>query len=381
MPHYRSVGDVPAKRHVRHRQADGSLYHEELVGETGFAGESALLYHRRSPSALLAVDAVDRAVPAFEPNVPVRPLHLRVEPAGADLVTGRTPLLGNADVVVSVASGADASPLYRDAAADELVFVHEGSARLETSFGALAVAAGDYVVVPRGTTHRWVPDGPVRALVLETGGHVLPPKRYRTPGGQFVESAPYCERDVRAPDEPLLVEGEDVEVLVRRADGWACHRHATHPFDVAGWDGCLYPWALSIHDFEPIVGSIHQPPPVHQTFEAPGLVVCSFVPRPFDFHPDAVKVPYHHANVDSDEVLYYVAGDFMSRAGAGIGVGSITLHPAGFTHGPQPGSVERAADQDRTEETAVMIDTFRPLGATAAALAAADPGYVRSWLG
>lgn len=380
MPHYRSVGDVPAKRHVRHRQPDGRLYHEELVGETGFSGSSALLYHRHSPSALLAVDAVDLPMPTFEPNVPVRPLHLRPEVAGADLVTGRTALLGNADVVLAVAGGSRPSPLYRNAAADEVVFVHEGSASLETSYGSLDVAAGDYVVLPRGTTHRWLPQGPVRALVLEVTGHVTPPKRYLSPGGQFVESAPYCERDVRAPGAPLLLEGDDVEVLVRRADGWSSHRHATHPFDVAGWDGCHYPWALSIRDFEPIVGSIHQPPPVHQTFEAPGLVVCSFVPRPFDFHPDAVKVPYHHANVDSDEVLFYVAGDFMSRAGAGIGVGSITLHPSGFTHGPQPGSVGRAADQDRTEETAVMLDTFRPLGVSAAALAVSDPGYLRSWL-
>jgi homogentisate 1,2-dioxygenase len=263
---------------------------------------------------------------------------------------------------------------------DELVFVAEGGATLESALGVLAAGAGDYVVIPAGVTHRWRPaSGGLRALVLESAGHIGPPRRYRNDDGQFLEQAPYCERDVRGPDAPFTVDDGEVDVLVRTRAGTSVLRHRHHPFDVVGWDGCVYPWALSIHDFEPLVGSLHQPPHVHQTFEAPGLVVCSFVPRPFDFHPDAVKVPYHHANTDSDEVLFYVSGQFTSRAGSGIRAGSLTLHPAGFVHGPQPGSWERSVGATGTDEVAVMVDTFRPLSATAAARALADPAYLTSW--
>ncbi|MEY2398487.1 MAG: homogentisate 1,2-dioxygenase, partial [Actinomycetota bacterium] len=259
-------------------------------------------------------------------------------------------------------------------------YLQSGSGALESSFGSLAVRAGDYVVVPRGVTHRWVVDEATEMLAFETSGHVRPPRHYRTATGQFLERAPYCERDVRGPEGPLVVDvGAPIDVIVRTRAGLSRHTHAHHPFDVVGWDGSLYPWALSIHDFEPVVGSIHQPPPVHQTFEGPGFVICSFVPRPFDFHPDAVKIPYHHSNVDSDEVLFYSAGNFMSRAGSGIGVGSISLHPAGFVHGPQPGSYERSVDATRTEELAVMLDTFRPLNVSDAARAASDPAYLQSW--
>ncbi|MCU1497600.1 MAG: homogentisate 1,2-dioxygenase [Acidimicrobiales bacterium] len=388
MTHYRRVGRVPPKRHTVHRDADGQRLAEELMGTNGFSGASSLLYHRCSPSALLAVEAVADGRGPLRPNHPVVPLHLRTGVLGAppggggDLIGSRHVLAGNADLTLVLAVGADPGPLYRNAVGDELVFVHEGSARLESVFGSLAVGPGDYVVVPAGTTHRWVPEGTVRALVLEAAGHVSPPRKHLTPGGQFAEHAPYCERDLRAPDEPLVIDTAadgPVDVLVRTASGLSRHRHAHHPFDVVGWDGCLYPWALSIRDFEPIVGSRHQPPPVHQTFEGPGFVVCSFVPRPFDFGADAVKIPYHHANVDSDEVLFYVGGDFMSRAGSGIGVGSVTLHPAGFVHGPQPGSWERSVDQDATDETAVMVDTFRPLLLGPAADAAVAPGYLTSW--
>jgi homogentisate 1,2-dioxygenase len=387
--YYRRVGEVPPKRHTVHRGADGERRPEELMGTNGFSGASSLLYHRRSPSALLEVVPMDDDRAPLRDHHPAVPRHLRtgdLPTAGTDLAAGRHVLCGNDDVVLALATatpatGSDAGPaLHRNAAGDELVFVHEGSATLESVFGALEVGAGDYVVVPAGTTHRWVVTTPVRALVLEAAGHVAPPRRYLTPGGQFAEHAPYAERDQRAPATPLVVDDDGPsEVVVRTRTGVSLHRYAHHPFDVVGWDGCLYPWALSIHDFEPIVGSLHQPPPVHQTFEGPGFVVCSFVPRPFDFHPDAVKVPYHHANVDSDEVLFYVAGDFMSRAGSGIGIGSITLHPAGFVHGPQPGSWERSVDQDRTEETAVMVDTFRPLRLGAAADQVDAPDYLRSW--
>jgi homogentisate 1,2-dioxygenase len=383
MPYYRCVGDVPKKRHTRFRSPDGSLYAEELMGAEGFSSDSALLYHQRSPSALAAVVAMGQEPLGLEPNRPLLPRHLRTGEldTGDDPITGRQSLLGNDDVVVSFAASAEGeSALYRNAVGDELVFVQSGSATLETVFGALAVGAGDYVVIPTGTTHRWAALEPLSLLVIETSGHVRTPRRYLSPTGQFLEHAPYCERDLRAPAAPLVVDHEgEVDVIVKHRGGLSRHRHCHHPFDVVGWDGCLYPYAFNIADFEPIVGSIHQPPPVHQTFELPNAVVCSFVPRLYDFHPDAVKVPYHHANVDSDEVLFYSQGDFMSRAGSGVGLGSITLHPAGFVHGPQPGSVERSVDKERTDETAVMLDTFRPLSLTPEALAVADDAYAFSW--
>ncbi len=382
MTYYRQVGDLPRKRHSLHHGADGGRLAEELMGEEGFSGSSSLLYHRHSPSAITGVEAVavERAV--LSVNEPLLPWHLRAGdlPPGADLVTGRRVLLGNDDVTICWSAASGSSGLYRDAVGDELVFVQAGRATLESVFGRLAVSAGDYVVIPASTTHRWVvDDGPVEALVVEAAGHVGLPARYRTPTGQLREGAPYCERDLRGPAEALVVDGQGVPVLVRTRSGWTRHCHARHPFDVVAWDGCCYPFALAISDFEPIVGRVHQPPPVHQTFEGPGFVVCSFVPRPFDFGPGAVKVPYHHANVDSDEVLFYSAGDFMSRAGTGIGPGSLTLHPAGFVHGPQPGSVEASMDAPRTEETAVMIDTFSPLRVSADARSVSDPAYPWSW--
>lgn len=384
MPYYRRVGEVPRKRHLRVPLRDGGgLLHEELIGEEGFSSDSALLYHRHSPSALVRAEEVaDPCACHFRHELPLLPRHLHTGKVGGgdDPVLGRTRLLGNDDVMVSwVAAGSD-SPLYRNAAGDELFYVHEGQATLHSSFGPLAVTAGDYVVLPAGTTHRWeLVGGRLQALVLEVSGHLGFPARYLSAGGQLKEGAPFSERDVRAPEEPLVVEETEVPVLIRNRAGLSRHVYAHHPLDVVGWDGCLYPFALSIHDFEPLVGAIHQPPPVHQTFAGPGVVVCSFVPRPYDFHPDAVKVPYHHANVDSDEVIFYAGGDFMSRAGSGIGVGSLSVHPAGFVHGPQPGSVERAATEERTEELAVMMDSFRPLGLSDAALEVADDHYPWSW--
>ncbi len=382
MPHYRSVGAVPRKRHTKAFGPDGERLFEELVGTEGFSRESALLYHRCSPSAILGVDPVE--VPDQAPGGGIGPRHLRTGdlPDGDDLVTGRRRLLANADVTIGFARATGPSPLHRSVVGDELVYLHEGDAVLESVFGRLDVRAGDYVVVPAGTTHRWVPGpGGASVLVVESSGHVRIPDKHLSPHGQLLEGAPFSERDLRAPDEPLHADGTDVPVLVRTRTGWMRYRHATHPFDVVAWDGCLYPHALSIHDFEPIVGRIHQPPPVHQTWALPGAVVCSFVPRPYDFDPDAVRVPYHHHNVDSDEVLFYAEGDFMSRSGSGIGRGSISLHPAGFTHGPQPGSSDRADAAAGTGEVAVMVDTFRPLTVLADAAAVEDPGYWSSWTG
>lgn len=397
MPYYRRVGEVPPKRHTQFRAPDGVLYAEELMGAEGFSSSSSLLYHRRPPTALLSAETVATDPEALRANEPLLPHHLRTAelPDHGDLVTGRRLLLANDDVRISVAHPTDPSPLHRNAAGDELVYLRTGRARLESPFGALDCRSGDYVVIPTGTTHRWVPESgePVAALVLETTGHVGPPERYLSSTGQFLEHSPYCERDLHAPDAPpvraddppaeALDEGRDgedgVAVLVRRGATITRYRYAHHPFDVVGWDGCLYPHRLSIHDIEPITGRVHQPPPVHQTFAAPGVVVCSFVPRKLDYHPLAVPAPYNHANVDSDEVLYYCDGDFTSRQGAGIGPGSLSLHPAGFTHGPQPGSVEASLGRESTDELAVMVDTFAPLAIAGAADACADADYPWSW--
>jgi len=393
MTYYRRVGDVPGKRHTQFRAPDGGLYAEELMGEDGFSAISALLYHRHAPTALLSVEEVGDDDVDAKPNRPLLPRHLRTSelPRGDDLVTGRSILLANDDLRIAVASPTEASGLYRNATGDELIYLRNGALRLESSFGTLDCRQGDYVVIPTGTTHRWIPTGddPLDVLVVEAKGHIGPPSRYLSARGQFLEHSPYCERDLHGPTEPFLVDddarsngegdGEGTEVLVRHRGGLTSYRYLHHPFDVVGWDGCLYPYRFSIYDFEPITGRVHQPPPVHQTFAGPNFVICSFVPRKLDYHPLAVPVPYNHANTDCDEVLYYCEGNFTSRKGAGIGAGSISLHPAGFTHGPQPGSVEAGIGEERTDELAVMIDTFRPLLLGPAAGACDDPGYAFSW--
>jgi len=399
VPYYRALGEIPRKRHAQFRDDAGGLYAEELMGEEGFSAESSLLYHRRPPTAVVAAEVSPFPDDNTVPNAPLLPRHLRthrleapksVDARGGDVVTGRRLLVGNGDVRVWYAVASSPSPLYRNAVGDECLYVEVGDATVETVFGALAVGEGDYVVIPRGTTHRWVPGSasattPLRALVIEAHGtgHIGPPARYLSERGQLTEHAPYCERDLRGPVAPLVASAEEqnVQVVVRHRGGATAYTYAHHPFDVVGWDGCLYPFAFNIADFEPRVGRFHLPPPVHATFEGSGFVVCSFCPRPYDFDPAAVPVPYNHANVDSDEVLFYVRGEFMSRKGAGIQPGSLTLHPAGFVHGPQPGSVEAALGAPGTEETAVMLDTFAPLELGSAAGACEDPGYAWTWAG
>jgi homogentisate 1,2-dioxygenase len=385
MAYYRRVGEVPHKRHTQFRRPDGGLYAEELMGVEGFSSDSALLYHRHLPTAIVAAEAVETEPERIVANHPLKPRHLRTHAlkTGGDVVAGRQLLMANDDVRLSyVAADAD-SGLYRNAIGDEVVYIESGTGRFESIYGAMDVGQGDYVVIPTSCTHRWVvtSEEPLRTLVIEARGHVGPPKRYLSPRGQFLEHSPYCERDLRGPTEPLIVEGADVEVLVRHRTGFTRYTYANHPFDVVGWDGCLYPYAFNIADFEPITGRVHQPPPVHQTFEGPNFVVCSFVPRKFDYHPDGIPAPYNHANVDSDEMLFYVGGDFMSRKGAGIELGSISLHPSGFTHGPQPGSVEASIGKESTDELAVMVDTFRPLHLGPAALASEDDAYAWTWAG
>ncbi|MGH8909680.1 MAG: homogentisate 1,2-dioxygenase [Egibacteraceae bacterium] len=385
MPFYARVGDIPHKRHTQFRRPDGGLYVEELMGVEGFSSDSALLYHQHIPTAIVAAEPVEREPLSLRGNHPLTPRHLRTHrlKAGGDLVDGRRLLVGNADVRLSYVAADAPSPLYRNAVGDECVYVESGCGRLESIYGTLDVGPGDYVVIPASATHRWVVTGdePLRALVIEASGHIGPPARYLSARGQFLEHSPYCERDLRGPSGPLLVDGEDVEVLVRHRGGFTRYAYAHHPFDVVGWDGCLYPYALNIGDFEPITGRVHQPPHVHQTFAGPGFVICSFVPRKLDYHPLAIPAPYNHANVDSDELLFYAGGEFMSRRGAGIELGSISLHPAGFTHGPQPGSVEASIGEEATDETAVMVDTFRPLDLGPAAGECEDEAYAWTWSG
>jgi len=384
MPYYRSVGDVPRKRHTQFRNPDGGLYAEELMGQEGFSSDSSLLYHRNPPTAIVSAEPFEPPGTRQVANHPLKPRHLRthkLDAGSADAVLGRRHLLANNDVRIGYVIADSPSPYYRDAVGDECLYVESGSARIETTFGVLDVIAGDYVIIPTSVVHRIVPDEQVRMLTVEATGHIGAPKRYLSVRGQFLEHSPYCERDVRGPAEPFLADGEDVEVLVRARGGWTRYVYARHPFDVVGWDGCQYPWAFSIHDFEPITGRVHQPPPVHQTFQGPNFVICSFVPRKVDYHPLAIPVPYNHHNVDSDEMIFYTGGNYEARRGSGIEQGSISLHPSGFTHGPQPGAVERALGAEFFDELAVMVDTFRPLDLGEAARATDDGRYAYSWSG
>ncbi len=396
MAHYRQAGSIPPKRHTQHRRPDGGLYSEELMGEEGFFSDSSLLYHRDIPSAIVDARVWELPDQRTAANAPLLPRHLRLHELwngldwkATDAVTGRRLVLGNADVRISYVVAGETSPLYRNAVGDECVYVEGGTAVVETVFGDLPVHAGDYVILPRATTHRWVPGGdePLRAYCIEANSHVNPPRRYLSKHGQFLEHSPYCERDLRGPDEPRQVEATDVDVFVKhRGSGpggltGTVYTYPTHPFDLVGWDGCLYPYAFNISDFEPITGRIHQPPPAHQVFEATGLVICNFVPRKVDYHPLSVPVPYYHSNVDSDEVMFYVGGDYEARKGSGIGVGSVSLHPGGHAHGPQPGAVEKSLGREFFDELAVMVDTFRPLELGEGGTAAEDPGYAWTWSG
>jgi homogentisate 1,2-dioxygenase len=383
MPTYQQHGRIPRKRHIAFRDPDGALYPEELVGNKGFSGRASLLYHLRPPTAVRSARLLRELAWEAEPAAALRNRHFRT----AGLATGkspaldRVPLLFNADVALLLSRPeADDDFFYRNAQGDEIVYVGEGEGVLESPFGTLAFRSGDYLVVPRGILHRYrLTSRPARLLVIESAGEVTTPRRYRNEHGQLTENAPYSERDFRAPElvPPRDEEGE-FRLIVKRENRLSELVLANHPLDVVGWDGYYYPFAFSIHDFEPRVGRVHLPPPVHQTFEADGFVVCSFCPRPYDFDAQAVPAPYNHQNVMSDEVLYYANAEFMSRKG--IEYGSITLHPDGLSHGPQPGKVEESIGAKATNELAVMVDTFRPLRVAKAALAVEDSAYALSWL-
>ncbi|MCS7083252.1 MAG: cupin domain-containing protein [Bacteroidota bacterium] len=383
MPYYVRLGQLPHKRHTQFRKPDGSLYAEEVFGTEGFSGVSAILYHLYPPTRIARILEPIPWQPEVVPT-DLRPRHLRTWPApeGGDFLFARIPLLTNPDVTISIARPTEAHTgfFYKNAEGDELIFVHQGQGVLETIFGDVPFGPGDYLIIPRGTIHRYrFEDFPVRLFIADMRGAIQIPKKYRNAYGQMEEHAPYCERDMRPPVELRTYdETGDFEVRVKKQGFLYRFIYPHHPFDVVGWDGYNYPWAISIHDFEPITGRIHQPPPVHQMFAGPNLVVCSFVPRLFDYHPLAIPAPYNHSNIDSDEVLYYVDGNFMSRRG--IEVGSLTLHPGGIPHGPHPGTVEASIGAKETRELAVMLDTFRPLSLTRQALALEDPQYAYSWL-
>lgn len=384
MTYYYKLGNIPHKRHTQFRQPDGSLYHEEVMGIHGFAGIQSILYHLYPPTAIRRVETVVDARIDYEENSSLRPRHLRSAPIpeGGNAIDGRIPLMGNNDVVLYVGRPTEAMDYwYKFAHGDDVIFVHEGTGTLETQFGLLHYHPSDYLVIPTGVLWRLLPDKGVgqRMLFIESNGHVVPPKRYLNNYGQFLENAPYCERDIRTPDELVTHdEAGEFEIRVKARNNITSFIYDHHPLDVIGWDGHLWPFAFNIEDFEPITGRLHQPPPVHQTFDGPGFVVCSFVPRLYDYHPLSIPAPYNHSNVDSDEVLYYVEGNFMSRKG--IEQASFTVHPNGIPHGPHPGTYEGSIGKKGTEELAVMVDTFKPLTLTQQARELEDEGYVYSWL-
>jgi len=384
MPHYISRGNIPPKRHTQFRKSDGSLYSEQLFSTEGFSSDSSLLYHCHPPTAIIktSIPISLSSVPADESELKHRSFEgFNIIPE-ADFLDSRKTILFNNDLHISLAAPQESLEkyFYKNADADELLFVHAGSGTLLTAYGTISFIYGDYIVIPRGTIYQIrFTDSNNRLLIVESFSPIRFPNRYLSKYGQLLENAPFCERDLRTPQELTTIDKEGDFLIKIKKKGWLHGLHYKfHPFDVVGWDGCCYPFAFSIHDFEPITGRVHQPPPVHQTFEAKNFVVCSFVPRLFDYHPLAVPAPYNHSNIDSDELLYYVDGDFMSRKN--VTRGMLTLHPGGIPHGPHPGTVEKSIGAKETKELAVMIDTFHPLMLTKTALDIENKDYTNSWI-
>lgn len=381
--HYHHLGQIPPTRHTQFRRPDGELYKEELFSTEGFGGYS-LLYHLHPPTQIVQVGEPISIAPVLVSDKQLKHRCLRGFDIKSedDYIDSRKPVLVNADCKIILASPRESMTDYffKNADADEVIFIHEGTGELATMYGKLRFEYGDYLVIPRGTSYQFTFDGPQnRLLIIESASPIETPKRYRNEFGQLLEHAPFCERDIRKPDR-LEARDEQGEFLIfiKKQDLLYPYHYLNHPFDVIGWDGCVYPYAFSIHNFQPITGRVHQPPPVHQTFQAKGFVICSFVPRLFDYHPLAIPAPYNHSNIDSDEVLYYVDGDFMSRRH--VERGMITLHPGGIPHGPHLGTVEKSIGKLETRELAVMVDTFRPLLMTEHAVGVEMSEYFRSWL-
>lgn len=379
---YVQLGQVPRYRHTRFPNPNGGLYAEQLFSTHGFSGPMTLMYHTYLPTEVKSWEDRGSAAVEFLTDEPLRHRHLRtaqMKPHG-NAITGRVPLMGNNDVVWNQVVVAEPMPyFYKSAEMDEIYFMHDGTGEVQTMFGTVPFGPGDYVVVPRGTIYKiHFESYPARMLVFESHGPVEIPKRYRNNFGQMLEHAPYHERDFRPPTELVTYDlREDHEVLIKARNRYTMYVYPYHPFDIVGWDGFVYPYAFNINDFAPITGKLHMPPPIHQTFQGHNFVVCSFCPRMLDYHPEAVVVPYNHSNIDSDEILYYCNDKFGSRKG--IEEGSITMHPLGIPHGPQPGAVEASFGATKTEELAVMLDTYYPLKMTKQALEIEDPDYWKSW--
>jgi homogentisate 1,2-dioxygenase len=384
MPFYQKLGKIPHKRHTTFKKEDGFLHYEQLFGTIGFDGMSSLMYHLKRPTMVKEIGKSKD----IRPNVEVennmksrRLIGYNVKPED-DFLESRQPILTNSDLTISLAAPRKSlrDYFYKNTDADEVIFIHEGSGTLRTMLGNIKFGYGDYLVIPRGMIYQIDFESENnRHLITESYSPILTPKRYRNDFGQLLEHSPFCERDMRGPED-LETHDEDGDFLIKiKKEGILYdYVYASHPFDVVGWDGYNYPYAFSIHDFEPITGRVHQPPPVHQTFQAAGFVICSFCPRLYDYHPEAIPAPYNHSNIDSDEVLYYVDGDFMSRND--IDKGHITLHQGGIPHGPHPGAYERSVGKKETEELAVMIDTFKPLQLTEQAMKIDDGKYWKSWV-
>ncbi|MBO8157032.1 MAG: homogentisate 1,2-dioxygenase [Bacillaceae bacterium] len=381
--YYRQMGEIPKKRHTIFRKEDGTLYREQVMGTKGFSGRQSILYHHYMPTEVAKAETSQSYMPVYEEDGVLRHRHfLTDEMKGkGDGLQAREYILGNEDLLIGTMNVDQPMDMfYRNGDGDEMLFVHRGSGKLETMFGTITYRPGDYLVIPIGTIYRIVPDDEEnKMLFVESFSEITTPKRYRNEYGQLLEHSPFCERDFRGPEylETYDEKGE-FEVVTKTRGQLHSIVLNHHPLDVVGWDGYLYPFAFNIEDFEPITGRIHQPPPVHQTFEGHNFVVCSFVPRLYDYHPEAIPAPYYHSNVNSDELLYYVEGNFMSRKG--INVGSITLHPSGIPHGPHPGKTEASIGKKETLELAVMIDTFRPLKVVKRAKEFEDEHYMYSWL-
>ncbi len=384
MPIYHRLGEIPHKRHIQFNKPDGSLFHEQLFGTVGFDGMSSILYHHHRPTMVKSIGTPQDVSPkiAVKNSVQSRMLNgFQVAPE-KDYLEARKPILVNSDIIIGLAAPQQSlkTYFYKNADADEMLFIHKGSGVLRTIFGQIRFEYGDYLIIPRGTIYQIDFDTEEnRILYAESYSPIYTPKRYRNWFGQLLEHSPFCERDYKLPEKlGSFDEKGDFEIKIKKQGMIHSLVYASHPFDVVGWDGYNFPYGFSIHNFEPITGRVHQPPPVHQTFETSAFVICSFVPRLYDYHPKAIPAPYNHSNIDSDEMLYYVDGDFMSRNH--IEKGFISLHPAGIPHGPHPGAYERSIGQKETGELAVMIDTFKPLMITEQALQIEDKNYFTSWL-
>ncbi|MDT8392427.1 MAG: homogentisate 1,2-dioxygenase [Bacteroidales bacterium] len=384
MSFYHRLGKIPPKRHTQFRKPGGGLYAEQLVSTEGFSDDYSLVYHIHPPTQVKSVDTPYSVAPevAVEQNLQHRSFQgFSVKPAD-DYLQSRKTMMFNNDISIILAAPKRSMTEYffKNSGADEMIFVHEGEGVLKTMYGLLPFKPGDHLIIPRGVIYQLHFNADAnRLLIMESYSPIRFPKRYVSRAGQLLEHAPFYERDIRVPDKlETHDEKADFLIFVKRDHMMFPYHYATHPFDLIGWDGYQYPYALSIHDFEPITGRIHQPPPVHQTFEGHNYVTCAFVPRLYDYHPNAIPVPYNHSNVDSDEVLYYVDGEFMSRKH--VERGQLTLHPTGIPHGPHPGAVEKGIGKKETNELAVMIDTFKPLKLTKEAMSIEDKDYYLSWL-